>query len=161
MARKVNKSMQIRKYQMKHPGASYPQIAEACKVPVKYVYQVMYNAKKSAAAATATKGAKALPVRGKGDEYEQKNGEWKVVAVHSSNTPVKPAEADMVNHPPHYTFGGIETIDFIKAKLTPEEFKGYLKGNILKYGSRVGHKGDPAQDAGKLKWYATRYAEIV
>jgi len=49
--------------------------------------------------------------------------------------------ADNVNHPAHYTVGGIETIDFIKAKLTPEEFIGYLKGNVIKYLSRAPHKG--------------------
>ncbi|MFN9911697.1 MAG: DUF3310 domain-containing protein, partial [Pirellulaceae bacterium] len=42
------------------------------------------------------------------------------------------AQADLVNHPPHYKAGGIETIDFIEAKLTREEFIGYLKGNALK-----------------------------
>ena len=37
---------------------------------------------------------------------------------------------DNIKHPAHYTDGGIETIDFIRAKLTPEEFAGYCKGNI-------------------------------
>jgi hypothetical protein len=48
---------------------------------------------------------------------------------------------DNVNHPAHYTAGGIETIAFIRAKLTPEEFAGYCKGNALKYVSRATHKG--------------------
>jgi hypothetical protein len=48
---------------------------------------------------------------------------------------------DNVNSPAHYTQGGIETIDFIHAKLTPEEFAGYCKGNALKYVSRATHKG--------------------
>jgi len=68
-------------------------------------------------------------------------------------------KADMVNHPPHYKVGGIEVIDFIKAKLTPEEFRGYLKGNVLKYTSRAGHKDDAGQDIGKLVWYATKLQE--
>ena len=63
-------------------------------------------------------------------------------------------EADMVNSPPHYTKGGIETIDFIKAKLSPEEYRGYLRGNLLKYASRMGAKGE--DDAGKAAWYAER-----
>ena len=63
-------------------------------------------------------------------------------------------EADMVNSPPHYTKGGIETIDFIKAKLSPEEYRGYLRGNLLKYASRMGAKGE--DDAGKAAWYAKR-----
>ena len=65
-------------------------------------------------------------------------------------------KADMVNHPPHYTVGGIETIDYIQAKLTPEEFRGYLKGNALKYASRTGHKGNPEEDLGKMLWYSER-----
>jgi len=69
--------------------------------------------------------------------------------------------ADMVNSPPHYTSGGIETIDYIQAKLTPEEFNGYLKGNILKYGSRLGLRGNDMQDAGKLGWYANRLRETI
>lgn len=48
---------------------------------------------------------------------------------------------DSVKSPDHYTQGGIETIDFIKAKLTPEEFEGYCKGNVIKYVSREGDKG--------------------
>ena len=63
---------------------------------------------------------------------------------------------DMVNSPPHYLTGGIETIDYIKAKLTAEEFKGYLRGNVLKYASRK--KG--GDDLGKAAWYAKRLEEI-
>ena len=61
---------------------------------------------------------------------------------------------DMVNSPPHYTAGGIETIDYIKAKLSPEGYRGYLQGNLLKYASRIGKKG--SDDAGKAAWYAQR-----
>ena len=68
-------------------------------------------------------------------------------------------KADMVNSPPHYKVGGIEVIDFIKAKLTPDEFRGYLQGNILKYSSRVGYKGDASEDVGKLIWYANKLQE--
>ena len=83
----------------------------------------------------------------------------KVVMV---RTPKPEAEAtpDVINHPAHYKVGGIETIDFIKAKLTPEEFKGYLLGNVLKYASRAGHKDNAMQDAGKLAWYANKLAEV-
>lgn len=63
-------------------------------------------------------------------------------------------KSDMVNSPAHYTDGGIETIDYIRAKLSREEYVGYLRGNILKYTSRLGKKGDIAQDAGKLAWYS-------
>ena len=69
--------------------------------------------------------------------------------------------SDPVNHPEHYKVGGIETIDFIEAKLTPEEFKGYLKGNVLKYASRAGHKDNAIEDAGKLAWYANKLAGLA
>jgi hypothetical protein len=72
---------------------------------------------------------------------------------------VKPA-SDPTN-PDHYKVGGIETIEFIKAKLTFEEYQGYLKGNVLKYASRIGHKGDPVIDAGKLNWYSTALTNVL
>lgn len=63
---------------------------------------------------------------------------------------------DMVNSPAHYTDGGIETIEFIQAKLTDEQFHGYCLGNALKYLSRAGKKGDQDTDLAKARWYITR-----
>jgi len=63
-------------------------------------------------------------------------------------------DTKLIDHPDHYTVGGIETIDFIKAKLTPEQFEGYLVGNLLKYVARANHKGSKAQDYAKAAWYA-------
>lgn len=59
---------------------------------------------------------------------------------------------DAINSPPHYTHGGIETIDFIEAKEL-----GYHLGNAVKYISRAGHKGDAATDIRKAIWYLERY----
>ena len=71
-----------------------------------------------------------------------------------------PAPApDLVNSPPHYMSGGIETIDFIKAKLTDEEFTGYLKGNVIKYLTRADLKGNRLQDLAKAKWYMDRLVQ--
>lgn len=62
---------------------------------------------------------------------------------------------DNVNHPNHYTTGKIETIEYIEDKLTEEEFKGYVKGNVIKYLSRERHKnGD--EDIKKAGWYLNR-----
>lgn len=63
--------------------------------------------------------------------------------------------ADPVNHPPHYTAGGIETIDAIEAALTAEEFRGYCKGNALKYVWREKHKGQN-ESLRKAIWYLNR-----
>ena len=60
---------------------------------------------------------------------------------------------DPVNHPNHYTKTKPETIDMIEAILTPAEFKGYCKGNIIKYRDRAGHKDNAQQDYDKAKWY--------
>ena len=40
---------------------------------------------------------------------------------------------DPVNHPSHYLSGGLECLDVIESMLTAEEFKGYCKGNAIKY----------------------------
>lgn len=68
---------------------------------------------------------------------------------------VENVRLDRVNQPNHYTAGGIEVIEYIKAKLTPEQLKGYYVGNLLKYLSRADHKGG-VEDYKKaqvyLKW---------
>ena len=63
--------------------------------------------------------------------------------------------------PDHYKVGGIEAIDYMKAKSTPEEFEGYLRLSALKYLSRVGHKnGDHdaarAEEYRKARWFLDR-----
>ena len=52
---------------------------------------------------------------------------------------------DMVNSPPHYNRKNIEAIQAIEASMEPEEFCGYLKGNILKYLWRYKYKGNPVE----------------
>ena len=42
-------------------------------------------------------------------------------------------KTDNVNHPKHYCKGGLECIQVIKAQLTPEQYEGYLYGNVIKY----------------------------
>lgn len=66
-------------------------------------------------------------------------------------------DEDLVHHPSHYNQGGIETLGIIKMCLTDEEFKGFLKGNIIKYRERAQFKGNAAQDYAKAKFY---YAEL-
>jgi len=68
----------------------------------------------------------------------------------------RPRKVDMVNHPPHYTAGGIECIDYMADVLSNDEFIGYLRGQIIKYNHRLMAKGNSLEDVGKLIWYATR-----
>ena len=70
------------------------------------------------------------------------------------------AAEDLVNHPPHYAQGDIECIDAIEAALTPEEFRGYCKGNVYKYLWRERHKGGD-QDIDKARWYIERLIETL
>ena len=60
---------------------------------------------------------------------------------------------DDVNHPDHYTAGGIEAIKVIRAKLTTEQWHGYLLGNALKYLQRCNHKGQFDKDVAKAQVY--------
>lgn len=59
---------------------------------------------------------------------------------------------DPVNHPAHYA-GEIETIEYIRDKLTEDQFVGYCIGNVIKYVSRYRKKGEPAQDLEKAAVY--------
>jgi hypothetical protein len=69
-------------------------------------------------------------------------------------------ENNQVDSPSHYTFGGIETIDYMQAKMSEEEFSGYLKGNIVKYISRSKHKGNELDDLKKAQWYLNKLIKI-
>jgi hypothetical protein len=62
---------------------------------------------------------------------------------------------DAIN-PDHYKQGGIECIEAMKASMTPEQFQGYLKGQVIKYLWRLGLKDSAVQDARKAAWYLDR-----
>ena len=57
-------------------------------------------------------------------------------------------ENEMVNSPPHYTVGGIETYDFIKAKRL-----SYELGSVVKYVARAEWKFNKLEDLRKARWY--------
>ena len=88
-------------------------------------------------------------------EYErmaQENKKSLLKDFASSDDPAKHLTNDIVNHPYHYTFGEIEVIDYIRDKMTPDEFQGYCMGNILKYVSRHKHKNG-VEDLKKAQVY--------
>lgn len=60
----------------------------------------------------------------------------------------------------YYDVGGIEVIDYIRAKLTPEQYKGYLLGNIYKYSGRLEYKGEAKKDSQKLTKYTEWLSEL-
>ena len=67
---------------------------------------------------------------------------------------------DMVNNPPHYTAGSVECIDAIKASLTPQQYAGYLRGNVIKYLWRYDRKGG-VEDLRKARTYLEWLIEAV
>ncbi|WP_343735320.1 DUF3310 domain-containing protein [Acidovorax sp.] len=59
----------------------------------------------------------------------------------------------------HYKDMPMQPWDVMQAVLTPEEFRGYLKGNVIKYAMRAGRK-DGSDDAGKAQHYRQKLAEM-
>lgn len=60
---------------------------------------------------------------------------------------------DNVLQPKHYMQGSHECIDEIEAMLSPEEFRGFLKGNVIKYRYRANLKNGK-EDLAKADNYA-------
>lgn len=58
----------------------------------------------------------------------------------------------------HYQLGNMECIEIIQEALSPEEYQGYLKGNIIKYLYRGGFKDSKEKDLYKAADYAARLA---
>lgn len=67
----------------------------------------------------------------------------------------KPDIDEAVKSPKHYKLPGlnIESIDVLRSVLTPEEFKGFCRGNALKYLIRAGKKDSELQDIKKAGVY--------
>lgn len=74
-------------------------------------------------------------------------------------------QASMIDNinPPHYKNKPIETIDAIESQLSSEEFKGYCKGNALKYISRSGlkYENTEEEDLMKAQWYLNRVLKVL
>lgn len=75
-------------------------------------------------------------------------------------TPPASVKSDNVNHPDHYTTGKYECIDYIEDKLTDDEFRGYIKGNVLKYLTRERHKNGN-EDILKAQFYLNRLCNKI
>ena len=133
---------------------SAKEIAKELGVKMDSAHNLLYNARKKLRLFKVGRGKRstwrqkarmqgARDVEGdKIDAMVEKAFKEKIIQTHHT---------DMVNHPPHYTQGGIETIDFIEAKNL-----GYNLGNVVKYITRADHKGDKHEDLCKARWYLNR-----
>jgi len=71
------------------------------------------------------------------------------------------AAEDVVNNPDHYNTGNIECIDAIEESMSSVAFKGYLKGNCMKYLWRYDYKGKQVEDLQKAGWYLNKLTDMV
>lgn len=69
------------------------------------------------------------------------------------------AENDVVNHPSHYTQGGIECIDAMKSAFGASQLAVYCKIAAFKYIWRCEYKNG-AEDVKKAIWYLNKYLEL-
>lgn len=105
----MNKSAKIR--ELLDKGFSVAQICKQAKVSSALVYTVRWQKKKEKDTPKYRFSVAPLP------------------------TPDAPPVKDEINHPEHYTYGGIETWDFIEAKQL-----SYHLASVVKYVSRAGKK---------------------
>lgn len=137
---KQSKSSKIRAFLKLHPTDTPAEVAARLKVNPQYVYVIRSLMRKEAKKA--------------GVNIDSAHAGTTTIATVTSNQSLKDrleAVPDMVNHPPHYTTGGIETIDFIEAKQLD-----YHLGNVVKYVARAGRKIDAMEDLKKAQWYLNR-----
>ena len=68
---------------------------------------------------------------------------------------------DNVNRPTHYNTGNIECIEAIEESMSSVAFKGYIKGNCMKYLWRYDYKGKQVEDLQKAGWYLQKLTAMV
>ena len=90
--------------------------------------------------------------------YGEKSEDDLLFKVEESDVPSSDEPQDAIN-PSHYKHNGIETIDYMKAVSTEEEFKGHLRLTAIKYISRLGKKDCPKQEIKKAIWYLNKLLE--
>jgi len=160
--RKLTLTEKARRYYEKFPDAKHAEVASATGIDIKHLYVIKNKLKATGrlpitpavplTTLTTDKSFKALleevrikPINKIRMEAPERMIEISKQAFRVSATP------DSVNHPAHYTAGGIETIDFIEAKKL-----NYNLGNVIKYLTRADHKGSKLEDLRKAQWYLTR-----
>jgi len=160
--RKLTLTEKARRYYEKFPDAKHAEVASATGIDIKHLYVIKNKLKATGrlpitpavplTTLTTDKSFKALleEVRIKPINKIRMQAPERMMEVSKQAFKVS-ATPDLVNQPPHYTAGGIETIDFIEAKKL-----NYNLGNVIKYLTRADHKGNKLEDLRKAQWYLTR-----
>ena len=160
------KSAKIRKLLAKNLSVS--EIAKQLKVPANYVHTIKWLDKKKKKQTPVYKKATFKSPRSKliqsvfqtvkdiqpAKQRFASSGDFSPQKL-LAELDVAEKKLDLVNKPPHYTTGGVDTLDFIEAKDL-----NYRLGNVVKYVVRCGKKGtDPVQDLEKAMFYLKREIE--
>jgi len=135
---KVSKIEAVKNLMDKDPSMTAPEISKKLGIKIGYVYTMMSKVRRLK---PKSKPLKLTPLfeavtLGRGIVNDISLGRGTV---------------DNINHPPHYTTGGMETIDFIEAKKLD-----YHLGNVVKYITRADHKGSKLENLKKAQWYLNR-----
>ena len=157
--KKTNRMLQVRKLLEHDPKIKTAEVVAKLGIAKSYAYVLMSKARKMNKESKPQgkllyrlTGTQAIMAHKMGipiEDYARAEGE--VVGIAPDPVKFEPVKADPVNHPAHYTAGGIETIDFIEAKKL-----GYNLGNVVKYITRSGLKGNQLEDLRKAQWYLSR-----
>lgn len=67
---------------------------------------------------------------------------------------------EYAKHDKHYLEAVVEPIKVMEKLFTKEELKGFIKGNILKYRLRMGHKDDIQKEMDKIRVYEQWLAKL-
>lgn len=156
----LSKSEKIRTY-LKAGELAPKDIAKKVKVSTAYVYQIRWSdqhRKSGSVHAKTTNGGAVSPHNGNGHagmgdlghamQTRLPLGSLKSEFEQEGQVDMGWKDDPLVNHPPHYTMGKIETLDYIRAKDL-----GFLEGNVIKYITRAKHKGDEVRDLHKAMFY--------
>lgn len=93
-------------------------------------------------------------------KYMDENGQGRLQSLNDQYAEIEKVRQDIINSPIHYADSAIECIDAMEAMMTPEQFIGYLRGNVFKYQWRY-EKKNGIEDLKKAQWYLERLTEKV
>jgi hypothetical protein len=143
-------------YIIKHPNAPALEIMKATGVSKATVYKQKWLLKKQIASGVDLSSLKVRRGRPRKNKLIDLSKAGSPLNTPDPKMPNFTPKHDLVNHPAHYTDGGIEVIDFIEAKRL-----GYHLGNVVKYICRAGKKGtnNGLEDLRKAQWYLKRAIE--
>lgn len=156
--RKLTTIEKVRRHYEKFPDAKHAEVSSALGIDIKYLYVIKNKLKTTgrlptipAVPLTTLTTNKSISTMLEPTYKRKIRMEAPERMIEVSYLPKVSATPDLVNQPPHYTAGGIETIDFIEAKKL-----NYNLGNVVKYLTRADHKGNKLEDLRKAQWYLTR-----